>query len=133
MTISFLNVDLEIESQGDLQVLVEELETDCSLHIHDKNLKDNNFASFSHRSAFDNYEINVIISLFCGSIENLSPKSREIWDLCITRKMDAGFESGNLPKDFQSVIRADIVKRVADLGASIAITIYPINDKSHSS
>lgn len=128
MTICFLNVDLEIESQNDLQILVDELAKHCSLHIHDKNLEGNDFASFSHRSAFDNYEINRIISLFCDSIENLSPKAREIWDSCFTRKLDAGFESGNSPKNFQSVIRADVVKRVADLSASIAITIYPIND-----
>ena len=111
-----------------LQILVDELEKDCSLHIHDKNVKGNNFASFSHRSAFADCEINAIIALFCGSIEHLLPKARKIWDSCCTRKLDAGFESGNSPKDFQSEIRADVIKRVAELDASIAITIYPIND-----
>ncbi len=128
MSIRFLNVDLDFESQDDLQILVDELEKDCSLHIHDKNVNGNNFASFSHDSAFDNYEINRIISLFCNTIENLSPKSREMWNSCCTRKLDAGFESGNSPKGFQSVIRADVIKRVADLSASIVITIYPSND-----
>lgn len=128
MPIRFLNVDLDIESQNDLQILVDELEKDCSLHIYDKNVNNNNFASFSHRFAFDDYEINAIISAFCNSIENLSPKAREIWDSCCTRKFDAGFESGNFPKDFKSAIDADVIKRIADLSASIVITIYPSDD-----
>ncbi len=128
MNIDFLNVDLEIESKNDLQIIVNELGKDCSLSIYDKNESGNNSAVFSHRAAFNDYSINVIISLFCDSIENLSPKARDVWNSCRIRKFDAGFESGNFPENFQSEIRADIIKRVAALGASIAITIYPIND-----
>jgi hypothetical protein len=76
----------------------------------------------------DNYEITTIISSFCDLLENLSPEARKVWDSCRTRKLDAGFESGKSPKDFQAEIRTDVLKLTADLGANIAMTIYPIND-----
>ena len=128
MIIEFLNVDLEIESPDDLRLLIVELEKNCSLHIHDKKENSNNFAVFSHHSSYINGEINEILALFCDSIEDLSQKAREIWNTCQSKKFDAGFESGNSPKDFQTEIRTDILKRITELGASIAITIYPIND-----
>jgi hypothetical protein len=65
MKIDFLNVDLEIESNEDLQTLVDELKSDCSISINDKRNNGNNFAVFSHKkSAFINREINAIISLY---------------------------------------------------------------------
>lgn len=125
MSIQFLNVDLFIESAGDLQNLVDELKADFLLSIHAKNDQGNNFAVLSHRSACDNYELNVILSLFCASLEKLSPKAREIWNSCLRKTFDAGFESGKSPDDFQSEIRPEIVRQVAELDAGIAIIIYP--------
>jgi hypothetical protein len=125
MAIQFLNVDLVIESAGDLHNLVDELNGDFSLSIHAKNNQGNNFAVLSHRSACDNYELNAIFSLFCASLEKLSPKARDIWDSCLRKTFDAGFESGDSPNDFQTEIRPEIIKKVSEFDASISITIYP--------
>lgn len=114
MEIRFLNVDLEIESHEDLQILVDELQKNCSVSIHDKNLNGNNFAVFSHHSAFESFEVNKIICLFCNEIEKLPPKARTIWNQCLKRKFDAGFESGKVPRDFQVDIQNDVLKRVSN-------------------
>ena len=120
---SVLNVDLDIESVEDLQIIIAEFGKNVSVSYHDKNEIDNNFAVLSvlHIDS----EINEILSSFCALIENLSPTARCVWDNCLTRKFDAGFESGNSRNDFKSEINAETIKRVAKLGASIAVTIYP--------
>ncbi|MBS1797434.1 MAG: hypothetical protein JSS81_26665 [Acidobacteria bacterium] len=133
MKIEFLNVDLEIESAGDLRLLVDELKRECRVMVHDKKPDGNNFAVFGHHSSFPDGKINDILNAFCDALENLSPESSAIWRGCRTRKFDAGFESGNFPNDFQVEIDPAALRRIAALRASVAVTIYPINDKSHSS
>ena len=67
----------------------------------------------------------VLISAFCDLIENLSAESRQIWNKCHRKEFDVGFESGNTVKSFHTQIRAETIKRCAELGASILITVYP--------
>jgi len=40
--------------------------------------------------------------------------------------MDIAFESGETPKNFSSELKAETVQRLAVLGVSIKITIYPV-------
>jgi hypothetical protein len=49
----------------------------------------------------------------------------EIWDGCVSRVFDIRYESGSLPQNFRSEIRAFNIQRVAEIGASVVITVYP--------
>ena len=70
-------------------------------------------------------DANQTISTFCSLIENLSEKSKIIWDKSHSKKFDIGFQSGDSPKNYQTKIRGNTLNRIADLGANIVITIYP--------
>jgi hypothetical protein len=124
MEIRFLNVDLEIESSENLQPLVDGLGDDVSVLYQGENGSGFNFASFEVKSVFDR-DIDGIIATFCCFIENLSPDAKLIWNKCHSKKFDAGFESGDFPRSYQTEIRADTIKRITDIGASIVVTIYP--------
>lgn len=58
-------------------------------------------------------------------IYNLPDAARSQWDRCVTRCFDIGYDSGEEPWNFRSVLHPDTVKDIAELGASITITIYP--------
>ena len=129
MNIQFLNVDLEIESQQDISLIVKELKQNvCILH-HEKQ-QDYHFA----RLEIDRDVANAdkTINYFCDLIENFSEEARKIWDSCCTRIFDIGYESGMNPNYFTSKINALTIKRIANIDASINITIYSINDEFNS-
>lgn len=127
MKIQFLNVDLEIESSQDLQPLIDDLGEDVSVLHHGKNGRKFNFVSFELKTA-GKRDVDEIILSFCLFIKNLSPGAKLIWDKCHSKRLDAGFQSGAFPGAYQTEIRADTIAQVAEIGASIVITIYPKSD-----
>ena len=124
MEVSFLNVDLEIESSEELQSIIDDFGEDVSVLYNGKNGSGYNLASFEIPSGIDG-DVDGIISTFCLLVENLSLESKLIWNKCHSKKFDAGFSSGDFPRSCQSEIRADTINRVAKIGASIVITVYP--------
>lgn len=130
--ICFANVDLEIKSKEDLQPLINGFGGDVDILFHDW-LKDGfNFASLEiHLDKFEPAiygEPDETIKAFCSVIENLSDDSREIWNNCAEKIFNIGFESGNTEKCFDANIETETIKRIAEIGANIKITIYPVLD-----
>ena len=122
MEILYLNTDLEIESKSAVYKIVEHFGEDVLVHHHGE-ISGYQHASFSIRGG--STDANGTINFFCDLIESLPNEVREIWDECCSRVFDVGYESGAAPQNFRSEIRASTIARVANLGASIAITIYP--------
>ena len=122
MEIRYLNTDLEIESKSDLSRIVEEFGEDVIV-LHHEEMRGYQHASFeiSESSA----DADGVINFFCLLVEELPGEVREIWDGCVSRVFDIGYESGGSPQNFRSQIRASTIQRVARIGASIVITIYP--------
>ena len=118
--IKFLNIDLDIESQGDISLVVKEfcnrltvMRNDCSKGMY--------YASFETGYT----EENIIIEEYVNIIEGLSPEAREIWNNCLKREFDFGYESGDKPNDFHSKISAKSIELLAKVGGSFTVTIYP--------
>jgi len=122
MEIQYLNTDLEIESKSDVSKIVEHFGEDVLVHHHGE-ISGYQHASFSIVGGSS--DANGTINFFCDLIESLPNEVREIWDGCCSRVFDVGYESGAAPQNFRSEIRASTISRVANLGASVAITIYP--------
>jgi hypothetical protein len=123
MEVKFLNVDLEIESTENLQPIIDDFGDNVSVLYHGENAKGFNFANFE--ISLGDRDADGIISNFCLLIENLSLETKTIWEKCCSKKFDIGFESGDFPRSYQTEIRADTIERVAKIGASIGVTIYP--------
>jgi hypothetical protein len=127
MIICFLNIDLEVESSENLKVLIDDLGEDVSVLYQGENGSGFNFVSFAVRPSGEK-DADGIISSFCLFIENLSLDAKLIWNKSHSKKFDVGFQSGNSPRSYQTEIRADTVKKVAEIGASIIVTVYPLNN-----
>ncbi len=130
--IHFANVDLEIESEENLQSLIDDFGENVDVLYHELLVNGNDFVSLEfHLSAVEAGiygDPDRTVSAFCSLVENLPWESRKIWDKCQEMRFDIGFESGNTEKTFNTKIKAETVKRTAEIGASIVITIYPILD-----
>ena len=123
MHIDFLNTDLEIESKDDLSRIVEEFGEDVSV-LHHGEIRGYQHASFEIAAAARSAD--EVINYFCALVEALPEDARADWQNCCSRVFDIGFVSGTSPQNYRSEIRSATMQRVAALGASLAITIYPL-------
>ena len=130
MNIQYLNTDLEIESKSDLSKIVEEFGEDVLLHHHGE-IRGYQHASFS--LAGGSVDADATINSLCDLVLGLPKDVREIWDDSCSRVFDIGYESGKSPHTFRSEIRAGTIERVAKIGGSVVITIYPETEESGDS
>jgi|SRR5215813_5728513 len=128
MEIRYLNTDLELESKSDLAQIVGEFGEDVIV-LHHGEVRGYQHASFEMAGSSSSGGADEVINLFCGLVEALPEDVREIWDGCCSRVLDVGYESGAAPQNFRSEIRASTIRRVAQIGANIVITIYPSSTK----
>jgi hypothetical protein len=128
--VHFINIDLEVWSKQNLQVLIDGFGKNVVNMGHLKFDNGNVLASFELHydsvEAWENIEADEIISVFCELIENLPKKARQIWNKSYKKVFDIGFESGNTEKSLNTELKVETLKRVQELGASIVITIYPV-------
>ena len=129
MEVKYLNTDLVIESRNDLSKIVEEFGDDVIV-LHHGEMRGYQHASFE--VAEWSTDADGTINSFCMLVESLPHEAREIWNGCISRVFDVGYESGSSPPNFRSEIRASTIRRVANIGASVVITIYPETQESAS-
>lgn len=123
MDVSYLNTDLEIESVHDLSRIVEEFGEDVIV-LHHGEIRGYNHALFEMPTG--DIGADELINSFCLLVESLPKEVREIWDGCCSRIFDIGYESGLTPHSFRSEIRASTIQRVAQIGASIVVTVYSV-------
>ena len=122
MEIQYLKTDLDIESKSDLTSIVEDFGEDVIVLHHGE------MRGYQHAAceiSVDNTGADHVISSLCTLVEQMPKEVREIWDGCVSRVFDIGYESGSSPQNFRSEIRASTIQRVAEIGASVVITIYP--------
>jgi len=122
MEIRYLNTDLDIESKSDLTRIVEDFAEDVIV-LHHEEMRGYQHASFEISAGSS--DADGVINSFCLLVEELPKEVREIWNGCVSRVFDIGYESGSSPQNFRSEIRASTIQRVAEIGASVVITIYP--------
>lgn len=122
MEVRYLNTDLEIQSKDDLSRIVEEFGEDV-LILHHGEIREYQHASFE--MAGNTSGADEVINYFCTLVDGLPIEVRGIWDGCCSRILDIGYESGTTSPNYRSEIRPSTIRRVAEIGASLVITIYP--------
>jgi len=122
MEIEYLNTDLQIESLADLTIVVDELGEDVFV-LFNGQIKGYNMVSFETNDVHSGAD--ETINHFCLLIENLSPQARTLWDECVSREFDIGYQGGDSGSSFHSKLRAATLKRVAALGAHMLASEQP--------
>ncbi|MFK7789093.1 MAG: hypothetical protein AB8C95_06285 [Phycisphaeraceae bacterium] len=121
--ITFRNVDLEIESREPIDKIIEDFGENVMVLYHRAEPK-RHFASFE--MAHTDGDAETIVGVFCTLIYGLEEEARQQWDACVTRNFDIGYESGEAPHSYQSILHHETIEAVAEIGGAIVITIYPV-------
>jgi hypothetical protein len=73
----------------------------------------------------DSPDLTTCTQQFLTLIESFPDAARELWNGCTSRIFSCGFEGGCDGPALDTTITADLLLRIAKLGADIAITVYP--------
>lgn len=130
MPIEFINADLEIFSNEDLEPIRKAFENyGCGFSdmYCGKLETDDYLASFEIHPDDEqcNFSAETLINAFCDSIFGLEGLPRDLWERATKRIIDLGYQSDNNCIAFNDHLSANILARIAKLGIDIHLTIYP--------
>lgn len=132
MKIHYLNTDLELESPKDLTPIVKIFEDVLGqevFNLYNSKVRGHFLATFEIMTVD---APDSVIQCFCMVAECLEDEAKTLWDGCYKKIFDIGYEGGVGYKSYTDEIRTETLKRVADLGACIRITVYPMSQDSGS-
>lgn len=119
----FLNVDLEVLSKADPAPLVKAFERKRVSVLFCGDQGEQYFAAFELFTTRRTLE--QLLAGFCDLLETLPPKAATIWKTASRRTFDIGIQSGDTRPVLALRISPTTLARIAALGATIAVTVYP--------
>jgi hypothetical protein len=129
----FLNADLDIFSDQDLQLLIDEI-GDRAVLLHGGPFIDDLpfVARYEIDHDPDTKTPESLILAFCELVEGLSPASRAIWDSARERVIDLGYEVWRSRDRTADRVSSCILSRTAALSIDLAWTFYPSDEEGLS-
>jgi len=125
----YLNTDLDLVAGQSLQALADALETRGVSPLHVALRDDQQWYSILETvEQFTQPEPNIVALL--TAIEALDPQSRIQWAACAIREFNIGYDCGDEPWAFNHGLTAATLARMAALGISLRITLYPPENKA---
>lgn len=127
-TLPYLNTDLDLIAEQDLTLLVQALEASGLYSLHAGVGDDGKwYATLEINEAADEAlhlrqpELTVVAML--DVIEALDASARAIWDACMTKTLDIGYQCGGLR--VRNGLTNATLSRMSALGVGMFITLYP--------
>ncbi|MCZ6836678.1 MAG: hypothetical protein O7G85_12950 [Planctomycetota bacterium] len=125
---SFITIDLDLESERDLQPILDAF-SPTAFVLHHARTGDLDFA----RLEMDGLEIekdpDVALNKFCELVEALPADLREQWDQCSKRILDLGYDSGDERPErgcHWTLIQSETIARLARNGFALGFSLYPV-------
>lgn len=122
-TICYLNTDLDLTSAADLAPLAAAFKArGASPHVTrgDDGLWRATINVFEQQG-----EPEPHISAMLAVVESLGAPLRAAWSGCTVREFDIGYDCGSEPRPFRQGLSSQLLGRIAAVGASLRITLYP--------
>jgi hypothetical protein len=129
MSIGYFNTDLDISSEFDLNGLAAVFEAHGLFVLHVEG-----GSECGWRASFESVqhgEPESGIGEMVNVIECVEGNGLTDWQKCALREFNLGYASGMGPKAFEQRLNNKLLHRIADVGAAIGITIYPL-ETEHS-
>jgi hypothetical protein len=126
--VSFLDIDLYIESDHDAPALARSLKASLAVSRQDQ---DASGQVMSFGSGWPGITPDLCLARYCDLIERLNSESRREWDASRSRVFDMGFTSGDSPLKIHAIISTRTLQRLAAIGAELVITFYPVRTARH--
>jgi hypothetical protein len=127
-TTHFLNVDLDIYSNSNLQPLVSALGKKIYV-LHVGRHKRTYCAHLSVKRITK--DADSTIRAFCNLIESLPRAERELWNMAKVRDFNIGVQAETQPYSHEVALATKTVKAASEIGARIVFTVYSPKEHGH--
>lgn len=124
MQFSYLNTDLDLSAEFDLDPLAAALESLRVFPLHVTQGEDGAWYSTFELLGQEADPETTIVKLL-DAIEALDETAQDLWSKCSFREFNIGYEGGQEPGVFSTGLDSDLLARIALLGASLRVTVYP--------
>lgn len=123
-TIHYLNTDLDVTSAEDLTALAAAFESRGFFVLHVTRRDDGLwYATFE---VLDQHtEPEPTIAEMVAAVESLGDPHRSVWQGCTLREFNIGYDCGAEPWAFNQGLSCELLRRIAAIGASLRLTLYP--------
>ena len=124
--IGYRNTDLVLTSAEDLTALAAVFETWGAFVLHLSHGDDGLwYAAFEAENSWQLDQPEAAIAAMIVVAESLQEPLRSIWLRCTRREFDIGYDCGVEPWAFNQGLSSGLLGRIAAVGASLRITLYP--------
>ncbi|MBO0612742.1 hypothetical protein [Thiothrix fructosivorans] len=125
----YLNTDLDLIAEQDLTLLVQALETSGFYTLHAGVGDDGKwYATLEINEVADEAlhlrQPELTIVLMLDAIEALDAPARALWDACMSKTLDIGYQCGDGARVRNELTNATL-SRMSALGMGMFITLYP--------
>ncbi|MCI5116605.1 MAG: hypothetical protein D3913_01295 [Candidatus Electrothrix sp. LOE1_4_5] len=120
----YLNTDLDLLSSKDLAPIAQAFESEAYCLYCGEAGQGHFRASFEMKELVNSPD--VVMQHFCFLAESLEGEARALWDGCFKKVFDIGYEGGVDHASYTDELRVETLKQVAELGACIRVTVYPM-------
>jgi hypothetical protein len=128
--IHYLNTDLDLSSPDDLTALAAILESQGVFPLHVTCVIEGVWhATFETNESYTEPEPNI--AAMVAVVEALDEPHRPVWLGCTRRQFNIGYDCGDEPWEFNQGLSCELLGRIAAVGASIRITLYPDREPSN--
>ena len=125
MAARFVSAQLEIESPRPLGYVLEAFSGEEIVSFDYRESKRGFSVAFEHIGAGASTDPDAQIDMLCNVIENLNEHPRATWDGAYRKTFNLGYEIDSTESCFRSELKPQTVDRIAKLGASVLVSIYP--------
>ncbi|MCA9044861.1 MAG: hypothetical protein KDA69_11110 [Planctomycetaceae bacterium] len=125
--IQYRNTDLDLVCDVAPSPLVTEFDAH-DLYVHVQAGDDGLFYVMCEGDNESEPELNIVRLL--DAIDALSELGREVWRRCSKREFNVGYDCGDEPWSFNQGLSNDVLRRMADCGATFRMTLYPHRPES---
>ena len=125
MAARFISAQLEIESPRPLGYVFEAFSGGEIVSSDYRESKRGFSAAFEYTGAGASTDPDAQIDAFCNVVENLQEQPTAIWDGAYRKTFNLGYEIDPTESFYRSELKPETVQRIAKLGASVLVSIYP--------
>lgn len=122
--IQYLNTDLDLRSHRNLTEVAKEFARQGVYALRCQQDQDGAWCA-TFEAEGEDCQPEAHIATMLAAIEALPPSLRAIWDACMLREFNLGYDCGNEPWAFNQGLTANTLGRMATLGTALRITLYP--------
>ena len=125
MAARFIGVQLEVESPRPLGHLFHDFSGAGVVSVDYRESMRGFAVSFEHTGSGMSTDPDIQIVDFCDTILAFSDDSRSVWNDAYRRTFNVGYEIDDSSECFRSELAPETMQRIARVGASVIVAIYP--------